>query len=346
MPSSPTPTPVPDPPQPSRSRASCSPEPHRFANDQPLSHGDTGHGVVDPRIRYLLPIALSPSSRELVGSYRDAVVVWDAATGEVARVLATASWTDVLAWSPDGVEIVTEDADGLERLDSACGSRIGRFDGHTRVVSEAGAARRVTAATFSPDGRRLLSIGADGTLRAWSVADGTQLVGVDVDDPVAVSVSPDGAIVLVTSRGGGASTYSIRDLARGVSFKGEASRWRFLDEATLIGGTPDGRVITVGSDGSGAGERFSVKGAVRDVALSPDGSLAVAMTDDHGAWLAPVDGSVPPRQLERPEYYGGVIGGACFSGDGSTVYVCDQVTGIVAYDPSGTPLYRFTAPSG
>lgn len=346
MPSSPTATPVPEPPLPSRTPAPCSPAPHRFSGEQPLRHGDTGHGIVDGRIRYLLPLALSPDGRELAGSYRDAVVVWEAATGKVARVLATASWTDVLAWSPDGVELTTEDADGVARLDAACGSSLGELRGHRRVLSEAGAASRVTGAVFSPDGRRLLTTGADGTLRSWAVADGSPLTKVELDAPRHPAVSPDGATVVVTTGDGTASLHSVRDLSRTTLLEPVSSRWRFLDDATLLGGTDDGKVLGVTVADGSERELFAVPGRVRDVAVSPDGAVAVAQTEDEGAWLARIDGPARPVLLPRLEWFGGAIGGACFSPDGATVYACDQFTGIAAYDLAGALLHRFEAPSG
>lgn len=344
MPSSPTP--VPEPPLPSRTPADCSPAPHRFSGGQPLRHGDTGHGIVDERIRYLLPLALSPDGRELAGSYRDAIVVWEAATGKAARVLATASWTDVLAWSPDGVELATEDAEGVARLDAACGSSLGELRGHRRVVSEAGAASRVTGAVFSPDGRRLLTTGADGTLRSWAVADGSPLTKVDLDAPRHPTVSPDGSTVVVTTGDATASLHSVRDLSRTARLESASSRWRFLDDATLIGGTATGKVLGVSVADGHERELFTVPGRVRDVTLSPDGAVAVTQTEDEGAWLTRLDGPARPVLLPRLDWFGGAIAGACFSPDGQSVYVCDQFTGIAAYTASGALGYRFEAPAG
>merc|ERR1719409_1457895 len=69
------------------------------------------------------------------------------------------------------------------------------LDGHSKASSP------WTGATFSMDGRRLLTAQKDGTLVMWRVCDGKRLLSLPVRGNVIWSVefSPDGSRVLVAS---------------------------------------------------------------------------------------------------------------------------------------------------
>ncbi|WP_297740356.1 WD40 repeat domain-containing protein [uncultured Tessaracoccus sp.] len=337
-----TPAPQSEPPVPSRTPATCAPS-FQFRAFQPVSYGNARAAEHRSGIRYLLPLTPNATGDAVAASYRDGVVVWDVASGAVRGVLAEAIWSSVLAWSPDGVELVTEDPDGLIRLDAVCGTSLGTLRGHRLYESKEGPGQRVIQAQFAPDGRRLYSIGGDRTLRAWSVDKGSKLA-IDFlsDYPFALAVAPDSSAVVVA----GHSHTTVHDpatLAQRSIFETPVHVWRFLSPTTLLGAA-DEKVVVSSLSGSETRVAFTVDGNVTDVASSPDGRFAVACTSYHGAWIAPLDGSAAPTPLERIDNSHGAISGACFTPDGKQIIVADQHAGIAAYDRSGTILRRFAQP--
>ncbi|MFM8494957.1 MAG: WD40 repeat domain-containing protein, partial [Planctomycetia bacterium] len=81
------------------------------------------------------------------------------------------SWTDGCGFSPDGAKLVTAGKDGVARLyDIASGTLEQRFVGHVG---------RVWDAQFDHEGR-VLTAGADGTLRRWDARTPPDLAGVVV----------------------------------------------------------------------------------------------------------------------------------------------------------------------
>jgi WD40 repeat protein len=62
------------------------------------------------------------------------------------------------------------------------------------VPSFVGSPLRVNAVAFTPDGSRLLTAGADGTVRVWDVASGKELLTLaasDADEATAVACVGD-----------------------------------------------------------------------------------------------------------------------------------------------------------
>jgi RNA polymerase sigma factor (sigma-70 family) len=120
------------------------------------------------------PAALSPDGRLLAGgggkdrrktTTESAVMIWDAATGQVIHSLAGHSNQSihagsVCAFSPDGRLLATGDSAGRLRLwEVASGQEVYHFQGHRTGVT----------AHFSPDGKLLVAASEDAPCYIWDV---------------------------------------------------------------------------------------------------------------------------------------------------------------------------------
>jgi WD40 repeat protein len=121
-----------------------------------------GHGG------WVLSVAFSPDGRHAAsGSLQDQTIrVWEVETGkEVKRLEGT-----LVAFSPNGRFLLSagqiQGPFHLHLWDSETGKEIRPFIGHTHAIC---------SVAFSPDGHRVLSGGADGTIRLWEVATGKEL---------------------------------------------------------------------------------------------------------------------------------------------------------------------------
>jgi WD40 repeat protein len=127
--------------------------------------------------------------------------LWDAGTGKLLRELPKPkNCTTALAFSPDGkllaagegwgpLDLVREPPDapaGIRIWDVQTGRLKARLDGHRSSVYDL---------VFSPDSRRLLSGGDDGSLRLWDMAGAKQLRIAEKVGLRLCTLSPDGKVL-------------------------------------------------------------------------------------------------------------------------------------------------------
>jgi WD40 repeat protein len=174
------------------------------------------------------------------------------------------------------------------------------------------------SASFSPDGRRVLTSSADGTARVWDAASGSQLISLHPPGRISgAAFSSDGRRI-VASTEKGAVIWDSRNGSR-LAVLGPG---RNVEVAAF---SPDGtKVVTAGYDKRtsvwdvGSGRQLAVfppaKGAVRTVVFSPDGGKVLTASED-GA--ATVWGVASRKQLLVVHATGESIDAAAFSPDGA-----------------------------
>ena len=117
-------------------------------------------------------LTFSPDSKMLVTSDRTEILVWDLDTADQSIVVRNRRGIsdDVLAFSPHG-GLLASWRHGVRFWDVVTNARP-HPDLHTQGPD--GHKDYVYAMAFSADGKTLLTGSADGTLRAWDIATGTQ----------------------------------------------------------------------------------------------------------------------------------------------------------------------------
>jgi len=201
----------------------------------------------------------------------------------------------------------------------------------------------VTVVTFHPSGNFLASASRDGTVRVWSMPDGTLVRDLTVNYPVlAAAFTPDGTQLAVGGYGNSVALWDWRkrQVVKEVEFQG-------LVEAIAI--SPDGTKLASGGSVWDAQERRYKFGEIRLWVLdslhllrvwtvhdAPVSTLAFSPNDSRlasGAWngevtIWEVDNGVPKFSLTA---YKGWVRSVAFSPDGEFL-----ATGGFAYQPMGS----------
>jgi WD40 repeat protein len=279
-------------------------------------------------------VAFSPDGRlVLSGGWDGTVRLWDGATGQLVHpFLGHRDWVEGVTFSPDGRFILSSAKDGTVRLwDVETGRQIRAFEG------DQGWSLRVA---FSPDGRQALSTNKDGTVRLWDVETGRlvrRLQG-HQGSVECVAFSPDGRHAV---SGGDDTTVRLWDVGTGqellrfeghgrsvggVAFSADGRRaLSASQDGTLrLWRLPDSRQLARLADRLPAVEtRYAVRlfeghtGHVRNVAVSPDGRLALSASGfpegDRTLRLWDVTAGKEVRQFQG---HAGQVYAVAFSPDG------------------------------
>jgi WD40 repeat protein len=154
-------------------------------------------------------LAVAPDGKTFAtGGNDQAVSIWDAREGKVTKTLKFEGPIKGIAFSPDGKRLAAVSDDsatdssarpvpghGAAVFDLATGKVLFKLEGH-----EAG----VRAVAFSPDGKHIVTGGADRVGRLWDAADGKELRKFEGHAGMveAVAFSPDGKYVATGGAGG------------------------------------------------------------------------------------------------------------------------------------------------
>ncbi len=319
------------------------------ATGQELLSFDTQHTGLT-----IFGMAYDPDGARIATASDDGTAqVWDAATGQQLLVIDHGAPLSGLAFSPDGNRLATAGADAVARVwDSVTGQQQLVLSGHGDAM-RAGSAHPGGAIgiLFTPDGKRLVTAGADGTARLWDAGTGEPLrVISDHTDEIYIALSPDGQRLLTAGYDGFVKLW---DVSPGSGAMEPLLAIDHGQPARAAAFGPEGaRIAAASQDGAArvwdaaTGRRLlslvGHAGLVDDLAFTPDGTRLVTVGEDVTVrvWdLAPGRELLTLVDAAAPAYSPDGQRMATAQSDG-TVAIRDSTTGQVLLSLAGHPEFR------
>lgn len=217
--------------------------------------------------------------------------------------------------------------------------RPARLNRELRKVVRLNLAGAVNAASFSPDGGRIVTAAGDAA-RLWDAATGHELARFPHEAWVfAASFSPDGARIVTASGDHTARLWdaaSGRELAR-LSHEGMVNAAAFSPDGARIVTASDGKTARLWDAASGRElARFSHEDKVYRASFSPDGARIVTASGGTARLWDAASG----RELTRFSHEDAVMA-ASFSPDGTGIVTASGNTARLWDAASGRELARF-----
>lgn len=217
----------------------------------------------------LFDVVYNPTGSRILSTDRKSALLWTAQGKLLARFEPPSGVLEA-RFDPSGQRILTLSDTSAQLWDVASGKPLLSFKGHTEGIA---------SAAFSPDGKRIATVGNDGLAFLWDADNGRRLVALP-KYPVrlsSVAFSPDGKRILLAAW----------DQSVAVWDASLRQRLCMLVKPRAIGTpsarfTPDGRLIIVGGEQPAVWStecqllaRFPSQGDTIIAGLSPDGSRFV-----------------------------------------------------------------------
>jgi RNA polymerase sigma factor (sigma-70 family) len=240
-------------------------------------------------------VAFAPDGKTVASAHRESFHVWDISTGEwVDRFEGEGCVTADLAFSGDGKTLATS-GNGVIRLwNVATGQEVPPpGDGHRGELE---------ALAFLPDGKTLVTAGADHTLRRWDTATGREIRRF----PVVGRADGNGS---VAAEGTLLALCGDREVCLQETLTGkELHRFRYPDFVPHVALTPDGKTLAVYTGGKDLTLRLvdtatgrerlarQYPGFIKQMGFSPAGDvLAADLANGTFLLLDAITGSEVPR---------------------------------------------------
>ena len=236
--------------------------------------------ALSPAGKKINVLAASPNGALIATATDEAVQLWTAADGKVARPLAGHKGAvTAIAWKTDSAQLVTAGADGTVRVwNAADGKQVSSFEGHkTPVVAVSfttdgagvvsatadklaqitaaadakplhtltGHTQPITALAAVPGGALVLSGSTDATVRTWTATDGKPGASIAAGGPVvSLAVSGDGKLVAVGLADKSVKVFQVADGKLIATHAGHAQ-----PAASLAWNAKNTRVASASADG-------------------------------------------------------------------------------------------------
>jgi WD40 repeat protein len=235
--------------------------------------------VYEPHTRTVTDVAFSPTGEQIATASIDTIArIWNTATGALVTTTSGHAGLGIndVDFSPDvdAHAIVTAGADGTMRY-SAPGQDSISLLGHDSAV---------LSASFSPNGRSILSASADGTARLWDPygEPAPKALKKYSSDVTAVAVDPTGSRIAVGREDGGVEVLSPgrRVISTPVTGRRRTVSVGWAGETTLMAATSAGRVRIWGDSGRGPVRELLHGSGIRAAAISRDGKQAATAGQD------------------------------------------------------------------
>ncbi|HVO42117.1 MAG TPA: TIR domain-containing protein, partial [Aggregatilineales bacterium] len=300
-------------------------------------------------------VAFSPDGRYIAsGNGDNQAHLFLISTGtEVRQFAGHTDSVRSVAFSPDSRYLVTGSDDNTARLwDVQSGQQLSLFIGHSGspIMDEHGNPYpgTVDAVAFSPNGRYVLTGGADATARLWAILDRLYLSHEGAVDSIAYS--PDGRYFV---SGGEDKTVRLWDASTGKEIREFDGNWYRVDAVAF---SPDGRyVMSAGVDG--AIRLWNTETGAPQTMFAA--SFPIPDTSSSGGASAPAT-PTPGGVVTWDPHNSGAIDSAVFSPDGQYILANgalwnaatgQQVQSFDAIDPEthqpyGTQAFDLVAGSG
>jgi WD40 repeat protein/tetratricopeptide (TPR) repeat protein len=296
--------------------------------------------------------AFTPAGDGLLTLAGRVVRLWDLTVGEAAMPPVRAKETGLEVYSSDGKRVLRVTDTAVRVYDTQTNQPVGGTLPHKN---------KVTAAAFSFDGKRVLTVihqpngdQMEGHVRIWETATG-ELLGQPLAHPRSVleaSFSRDGRRVLTACQDGKARLWDVEKnslIGEPMDHKQDLSRALFLpdDKRLLTVDVEGGLRLWDASTAEAVGDTWGHRKPIHDLEFSPDGQQLVAASEDGTASIWEASSG---HEMSTTPVHGAPVLRAAFSPDGKRIVTVSGDQRARAWDasngkPVGPPLRHRTAVS-